>query len=170
MELAAEVADHDHGSASNKRVEKGADMIDAETQAVLQDILRRESRSLLSYIGDAYPWTTTEGGSGLKTLLTLIKQEAAAVTSLGRHLVRSRIPTPFIGSYPASFTSWNFIALGHLVPRLLDEQKRAIVALEANLPRIHDEKAKEEVERLLGVKKMTMACLEVLAPPATAIS
>ena len=54
-----------------------------QNQAVLQDIVRRESRSLLSYIGDAYPWTTAAGGPALARLSEIIRQENDAVPSWG---------------------------------------------------------------------------------------
>ncbi len=136
--------------------------IDPASLTVLEQILRRESLSLLSYIGDAYPWTTTEGSAGLKTLNQLIQQEKQAITDLGRYLIRRRATPPFIGSYPAGFTSWNFIDLKILVPRLLELQQRSINELQADLAKIHDESARKEVERLLAVKKMTLAALESL--------
>jgi hypothetical protein len=142
--------------------------IDAESQAVLEELVRRESRSLLSYVGDAFPWTTAAGGPALTTLNQLIRQERQAVTDLGRHLVRRRVTPPFLGSYPASFTSWNFIDLTALLPRLLEAQRRAISELQADLPKIHDAPAKQEAERLLAVKKRTLAGLESIPSPASA--
>jgi hypothetical protein len=138
-------------------------VIDAGSQAVLHEIVRRESRSLLSYIGDSYPWTTSEGVPGVAVLAKLIRQERASVTALGQYLVRHKAPPPFIGSYPAQFTSWNFIALEYLVPRLQEAQKRAITELQADLSKITDVPSRQQCERLLGVKRMTLAGLEGLA-------
>lgn len=143
-------------------------MIDAATRAVLNAILRRESLSLLAYVGDAYPWTTTAGGPGLIMLNKLVRQEVNAISSLGRFLVRQKVAPGFIGSYPASFTSFNFVALGFLVPRLLDESQRNIAQIQADLSKIPQGPARLEVERLLGVKKMTLAGLESLASSALA--
>jgi hypothetical protein len=143
-------------------------LIDQVSQSVLQGVLRRESLCFLVYIGDAYPWTTTAGGPGLATLNKLIQQEAEAITSLGRFLVRQKVPQPFIGSYPASFTACNFIALGYLVPRLLADQKQSIEALENDLKKVKHEASHRELGRLLGVKKMTLAGLEMLAASSPA--
>jgi hypothetical protein len=142
--------------------------IDPASQAVVEEIVRRESRSLLSYVGDSYPWTTAAGGPALKTLNQLIRQERQAVTDLGRHLVRRRVTPPFLGSYPASFTSWNFIDLAALLPKLLEAQARLIREIQADLSKVHDAPAKQEVERLLAVKKRTLAGLESILPPAKA--
>lgn len=142
--------------------------IDPESQAAVEGIVRRESRSLLSYIGDAFPWTTAAGGPALTTLNQLIRQERQAVTDLGRHLVRRRVTPPFLGSYPAWFTSWNFIALAALLPRLREAQRQSIGELQADLSKIHDVAAKQEVERLLAVKKRSLAGLESIPLPARA--
>lgn len=142
--------------------------IDPASRAVVEEMVRRESRSLLSYIGDAYPWTTAAGGPALKTLNQLIKQEKQAVTDLGRYLIRRKVTPPFIGSYPASFTAWNFIDLVALLPRLLESQRRSISEIQADLSKIHDVPARQEAERLLAVKKKTLAGLESITPPAKA--
>lgn len=137
-------------------------MIDAASQAVLQDILRRESRSFLAYIGDAFPWTTAAGGPAAAELNRLVKREVAAVTGLGRFLVKRKVMPNFIASYPAAFTACNFIALGWVVPRLLELQRQAIAELQADLAKVADEPSKQEAERLLGVKRETLAGLETL--------
>ena len=55
------------------------------------------------------------------------------------------------------------------MPRLLEAQRRSIAELQADLAKVHDAAARQEAERLLGVKKMTLAGLETLAaPPAPA--
>ena len=66
-------------------------MIDARTVALVQDVLRREGRSLLQYVREAYPWATPR----LRELLDKLKQlsdeerDGAAALSdfLRRHLV-----------------------------------------------------------------------------------
>jgi hypothetical protein len=139
-------------------------VIDPVTEAALQEIVRRESRSLLSYIGDAYPWTTAAGTPALEGLRRVVEQESAAVTELGRALVRNKIPMPFLGSYPVRFTSCNFLALEFLLPRLATSEKELIAALEADLPRI-PAAVRAPVDALLEVKRQNLAALERLAPP-----
>jgi hypothetical protein len=129
---------------------------------ILQGIVRSESRSLLSYIGDAFPWTTSVQTPALATLKGAVKDEAAAVSALGRFLVRARLNPPFLGAYPISFTSCNFVALDYLLPRLIDEERRSIVALRSDLDAIGDAGAKLAVEGLLEVKMRNFAVLEGL--------
>jgi hypothetical protein len=140
-------------------------VIDAQTQATLQEVLRRESRSLLSYVADAYPWTTAAGGPALASLNRHIREELAAVNALGRFLVRHRIDLPLLGQYPVAFTTCNFIALSYLLPRLADEERRSIAHLEADLRAIHDPAAREPVDALLAVKKRNLSAMEALLAP-----
>lgn len=143
-------------------------MIDPQTQHVLQDIIGRETRSLLAYIGDAFPWTTAAGEATLAQLRQVVKDEVAAVTALGRYVVRAHVPTPALGAYPSSFTACNFIALDWLLPRLVDAQKKLTAQLEADRSRITHEEARVQVETLLAVKKANLATLEKLATPQAA--
>ena len=57
-------------------------MIDPQTEALLRDVVQRESRSLLAYVRDAYPWATAEESQALETLRRLIQEEEQAVAAL----------------------------------------------------------------------------------------
>jgi hypothetical protein len=140
-------------------------VIDRKTEAILDGIVRRESRSLLAYIGDAHPWTTTSQTAALATVKSAVLAETAAVSALGRFLIRQGLMPSFLGSYPASFTSFNFVALDFLLPRLIQEEKRLIAALTDDLGAIDNAGAKLVVEGLLEVKKKNLATLESLAAP-----
>jgi hypothetical protein len=133
------------------------------TATVLQDVVRRESRSLLLYIGDSFPWTSNDHAPDLVTLKNLITREARAISDLGRYLVRQRITPPPYGSYPASFTSCNFIDIAYLLPRLMAAQEQSITALSGDISLIHDVEAKQQFEALLAVKQQTLAGLAALS-------
>ncbi|MFO0878831.1 MAG: hypothetical protein U0840_15930 [Gemmataceae bacterium] len=145
-------------------------MIDPGSQAVLASILRRESRSLLLYVGDAFPWATASQTQELTTLQGLIHQERAAVASLGQFLLRQRVGLPFIGAYPMAFTTIHFVALDYLLPRLIEAQSHGIEQLQGDLERLVDAGSRLEVERLLAVKKRTQAGLERLVPASSPAS
>src|SRR5262249_47961573 len=110
-----------------------------------------------------FPWTTTGGEPLLAKLRQVVDDEAAAVTALGRHLARLRVPMPILGAYPASFTSYNFVALDYLLPRLVEAQKKSIAELEADCHRLGHEESRVRVQELLAVKKTNLAALEALA-------
>ena len=138
-------------------------MIDAAGQALLQDIVRRESRSLLQYISEAFPWTTREERAALATLQGMIDEERRNAAALGQFLVRRKIGVPYLGPYPVSFTSMNYLSLDYLLPRLVEYQHRAIRQLQADLRTLSDMDATEQVERILNAKRRHLQILEGLA-------
>lgn len=138
-------------------------MIDAYSQKLLQDLLCRESRSVLTYVAEAYPWTTSTEEKSLADLQQLITDEREAVVCLGRFLVHRRIPLPYLPPYPAHFTTINFLALDFLLPRLIEHERRSIADLERDLAAIKDPVAHAEVEKLLTLKRRHLPRLEDLA-------
>ncbi len=138
-------------------------MIDPHTQTLLQNILRRESRSVLLYVAEAYPWTTSTQTKTLTDLQQLIAEEREAVAVLGRFLVRQRVPLPFLPSFPSDFTTINFLALDFILPRLIEEERRSLANLERDLSSLKDPAARNEVEKLLAVKRRHLPRLEELA-------
>jgi hypothetical protein len=135
-------------------------VIDTHTQTLLQDILRRESRSVLMYVAEAYPWTTWTQDKTLSALQQLIAEEREGITALGRFLVRQRIPLPFLSSFPSHFTTINFLALDYILPRLLEYERRAVADLERDLAGMHDPSARAEVEKLLNLKRRHLSQLD----------
>jgi hypothetical protein len=137
-------------------------VIDAATKAVLHDVVRRESRSVLTYVGDAFPWTAARDGAALERVRALIAAEGEAVAALGKYLTKQRAPVGFLGSYPSSFTTINYLSLEHLLPRLLDFETQALADLERDLAAVHDPQARALVEKLADLKRSHVAVLEEL--------
>ena len=158
-----EAADRD--KVRGARSERTTTVIDSHSQRLLQDILRRESRSVLMYVAEAYPWTTSTQTKTLTSLQQLIAAEREAVSCLGRFLVRQRVPLPFLPSYPAHFTTINFLALDFILPRLIQHQRHSIAELERDLAFVKDPAAQAELERLLALKRQHLPQLEELASP-----
>jgi hypothetical protein len=140
-------------------------MIDPRTEAVLQEIVRRESRSVLSYVGDAFPWTTARESAALPRLSKLVAEERQAVAELALFLTRRHVTLPYLGSYPNAFTTINFIALDYLLPRLVDFEGQSIADLERDLARLTDPEARAKVEKLLEVKRRHLPILKSLNTP-----
>lgn len=143
-------------------------MIDPQSVDRLQAIVRRESLSMLMYIGQAYPWTTVKQGGSLAELKRIVDTEREAIAALGQYLTRHRVPVPSTNSYPSSFTTLNFLSLQHILPRLIAQQHGSIVALEKDLPAIGDVEARAEVTRLLQLKEQHLRDMEALATPQPA--
>ena len=138
-------------------------MMDGASQELLQRVLRRESLALLQYAREAFPWTRIGEDKALAELRDVIDEDRQALADLGRFLTRRRVPLPYIGSYPADFTTVNFISLDYLLPRLLAEQRREVGTLEAEVPAATDPEAREQLVRLLDLKRRHLGVLERLA-------
>src|SRR5205823_6414009 len=74
------------GAAGGDASGGGQTVIDAQTRDLLQDIVRRQSRSVLTYVGDAYPWTTARDSRAVDALRKLIAAEAGVVAVKRRNL------------------------------------------------------------------------------------
>jgi hypothetical protein len=140
-------------------------VIDPRTRALLQATFRRESLSMLRYVGEAFPWTANGGDAALERVGEIVAEDRAATEALGRFLFRRRIPPSFSGAYPSGFTTMNFVALGYLLPRLVDTQRKAVADLESDAAAVTDVDAKMELEKLLAVKRMHLTELEGLRVP-----
>lgn len=139
--------------------------MDPRTTAVLQQAFRRESLSMLRYVGEAFPWTTLAGGGALRRLGEIVAEDREATAGLGRFLFRRHIAPSFTGSFPSAFTTINFLSLDYLLPRLAASQRKALADLERDLAAVTDAEAKTELEKLLAVKRLHLSELEALHVP-----
>src|SRR5437763_1875711 len=114
----------------------------------LQAIVMRENRSILTYVGDAFPWTTVRDSNSLDRLRGLVRAETQAVADIGRLLQRQHVPPLAFGSYPASFTTINFLSLKHILPRLAAFERESIAILEREAPGVTAADAHLAVEHL----------------------
>lgn len=139
-------------------------MLDASTET-LQNILRRETRSLLQYVGEAFPWTTSREKEALASVQKMIIEERDAAAKLASFLARKRMSPTYLGPYPSNFTNVNFVTLAFLLPLLADYQKTLIADLERDLPRIADAEGAKVVQDILDLKRRHLATLQELAGP-----
>jgi hypothetical protein len=145
-------------------------VIDAQTYSRLQDIIRREGRSLLQYAVESFPWTSSGTDARPAVLLQAAQDEAEAAGELARLLVRHRLTPPWLGAYAMAFTSFNYLALDRLVPLLVQHQLRGVAALEADLKQLDDEEVRDRVRGLLNVKHANLKKLEGLLLPGAELA
>jgi hypothetical protein len=138
-------------------------MTDPRTQAILQGALVRESRSLLQYAGDSFPWTTAGENAALPEVRRLIDEQLQGAEELARFLTRHRVPLPYLGQYPMAFTEVNYISLDHLLSLLAEDERGGLAALEAGQTGLHDPEAHAQLARLIQRKRDRLATLEKLA-------
>ncbi|MFO0969509.1 MAG: hypothetical protein U0793_28460 [Gemmataceae bacterium] len=142
-------------------------MMDAATQALVQDLIRQEGRSMLQYVVESFPWTTRDNEPLLLDLRQMADEERRAAEGLAKLLLRHHARPPFLGAYPMSFTTINFVALDHLLPRLIRFQKDRVADLEASEKRILQEDARMEVRSVLDLARRQLTRLERLAAGET---
>ena len=142
-------------------------MMDAVTQTLVQDLMRQEGRSMLQYVVESFPWTTRDNEPGLADLRQMAEEECHAAEQLAKLLLRHHGRPPFLGAYPMSFTTINFIALDHLLPRLIQFQKDRVRDLEACEKRILHEESRTQVRALLEITRRHLRRLERLAAGET---
>lgn len=127
--------------------------MDAATQALLQNLIRRESRSLLQYVHESYPWTTPAAQSVLAQVEQMVAERRSALAALARMLTKRHVPPPFLGPYPMNFTNVNFVTLDYLLPLLVAQEQRNLAALEKDLERIGDAEIHAEVQGMVEMNR-----------------
>jgi len=137
-------------------------VIDARTYSLLQDLVRRESRSLLQYVNDSFPWITPQEQDVLVEIQDMIEEESQGVAGLVRLLHRHRLTPPYLGSYPSNFTTLNYVTLDHLLPLLANHERQAISRLESEMPALADPEAREQARKILDMKRRHLQILENL--------
>jgi hypothetical protein len=108
-------------------------VIDRQGLQLIARQIIRDGRSLLQYVGEAYPYAPHQAEPAVHRLMALAKDQNAAVGRLVRYLQRHHATPPLLGSFPTEFTSTNFVALMHLLPPLQKDEERGIAELERSL-------------------------------------
>jgi len=139
-------------------------MIDPQSAAALQDVIRRESRSLLQYVSESYPWARYAEIPALTELGAMIEEEGQSTAALARYLQKGRYRLPYLPAYP-DFTGINFVSLEYLLPLLVTQQKKLIAGLEADLEKIKSTEVRSRVQKHLEMKRRHLLKLEGLASP-----
>jgi hypothetical protein len=128
-------------------------------QSQLHGLIRKEARSLLQYLSDAYPWSPAQDYARRDRILARSRRERESIGGLVRYCVRHQLGYPALGSYPERFMDLNFVSLDSLMPTLLAEQKKRISELEWSLLTL-PEPIRDLVRGLIEVKRKTLAVLE----------
>jgi hypothetical protein len=134
-------------------------MIDAAGKCFLLDLVRRESRSLLQYVSESFPWITDEEQQALARLQEMVGEECGGVVAVARFLARHRVAPAPLGSYPMVFTNINYMSLEHLVPLLIDNQRLHIAEMDRTVAGI-DPESRLQAETYLAMKRRHLQKLE----------
>ena len=141
-------------------------MLDDRTRVVLQDTARRLTRSFLQYVDEAVPWTTDQEEPALGMVKRLAFEERDGIGKLLNFLQRQHATPPYLGSFPASFTSMNFVTFDFIRPLLSQHARTEVMHLENDLCQIENPRARELLKDLLALKIRHMKELEQFTPTA----
>ena len=128
----------------------------------LPALLRRESRSLLQYVRESFPWSQVKDRDTSARVLSAGVTEGGILMQLGRLLQKRRIVMPALGAYPSSFTSVNYVALSYLIPRLVAAQRLLLADLERDLHNVQDDEIRALLDAFRELKRRHLAELESL--------
>jgi hypothetical protein len=137
--------------------------MDAATVRRLENAFRRETRSFLQYVRDAFPWTTAGELATLAKLQGLIGEELEAAGTIAEFLARHRQGLPPVGTYPMNFTSLNFVSLDHLLPILLREERKSLADRERDFAEEQDSEAQTILRNIVNLKRRHLQTLEEMA-------
>ncbi len=140
----------------------GGWIMNPDTILHLKRILQRESRSLLQYLRESWPWAAISEQATAERLRRMIGEEQAAGRGVADFLSRRRVSFD-LGQFSEEFTATNYLALDHLLPRLVSHQKWAIAELQNDLAKLTDPEARRSVEPILEMKRRHLEQLEQLA-------
>ena len=137
-------------------------MMDDRSYSVLENIARRENRSLLQYVRDSYPWITPDERDVLSQIRAIIEEEEQGVAELVRFLHSHHRPPPYLGSFPTSFTGLSFVSLDHLLPILAANERKELERLQSEVNALTDPEAKGLVEKIIANKRRHLETLQSL--------
>jgi hypothetical protein len=140
--------------------------MDAASQKLLQALFRKESRSLLQYVSEADPWTTKTNHRLLEQVITLAREEQTALAKMARLLLKHHVLEPTPVNYPSNFTTINFVALEHLLPLLIDNERKCIAELEPRVGGVRDVQVRGLVSEYLELKRRHLQALSATDSPA----
>jgi hypothetical protein len=129
----------------------------------LQELCRREYRSLLQYARGAALYANGDDRKLLNEVMRIAAEEGDALDRFGEFLSSSRVALPYLGSFPVAFTDLNFVRVRYLLPRLIAEQKQDLAKVEADRTAIVDAAAIAELDRLIDLHRQHLKVMEEAA-------
>ncbi len=127
--------------------------------ARLQDVYRRESRSLLTYARSAAPHAAGDDRKLRDDLFRAAEETAAALDGLAAFLDARRVPVPMPPAFPVVFTDLNCVAVRYLLPKVAADRAAAAAALDADLAALTDPAARAALQPLLDLARRDTSAL-----------
>jgi hypothetical protein len=129
---------------------------------LIQEIYRREYRSLLQYSREAAPYTSLADRPLRDGILRIVKEERDELDAFGEWMESLRVPRSYLGSFPVAYTDLNFVTVRHLLPKLVAEQQRDTQSLKADAAACSDDASRSAIQRLIELHTRHLKELESL--------
>lgn len=142
-------------------------MSNPSVESVVQDIVRRETRSFLYYVGEVDVWDVWAPVATRDTVTALIASERVQLARLTQIMQEKRLRPPYPGSYP-DFTGLNFIAADRLVTLLITSERKLLEELQVSVKQLPEGEIRETVEALVVMKQQNLEKLQSLQTEAAA--
>lgn len=134
----------------------------------LNQVLIDLGRSLLQYVGEAWPWTSPGHDADRAALDQLVARQKEQVARLTDLLLERGWQIDF-GQYPVEYTDLHYVALDYLLGQLLVNEEGLVVELEEAIHTcIDDPEAVQLLEHILAEERETLRRLREFAESRTA--
>ncbi len=131
------------------------------SRAVVQAILRREGRSLMQYLREVPPWSSSADQPAAAMLHLRACHELMKLEDIGKLYQKRYHEMAHMGGYP-DFTGYNDMAIHYLLPRVIAEQKRLLAELERDRAAIVEPEIGQAFDQLIFEKQVTSRALEMV--------
>ena len=130
-----------------------------QDNAKLNDLLIVLGRSLLQYVGEAWPWTGYSDADERQKISELVDRQKVQIARLADFLARRHWTIDF-GSYPTEYTDLHYVALDYLLRELIANQQAIVGQSGQTLLHCEDD---DEAARLLNeIRSEQQAVLQQL--------
>ena len=107
-------------------------MAENETNQKLNRLLINLGRSLLQYVGEAWPWTQADAQREQEIIDRLVARQQTQIAELTEVLVQRNWAIDF-GSYPTQYTDLHYVALDYLLSQIVANEETLLDEIEESL-------------------------------------
>lgn len=107
---------------------------------ILNRLVINLGRSLLQYLGEAWPWTSGADDAKLETLEELVARQQDAVNKIVDLLIERHWLIEF-GTYPTEYTDLQYLSLDYLLTQTLENAEADAKLIASAREQIDDEAA-----------------------------
>ena len=137
-------------------------MADTHHNDILGDLLVEQSRCLLQYVGECWPWVADDDAEH-RTIDDMVARQQQGVARLA-DLLNGRRQSIDFGTYPTEFTNLQYIALSHLLGQLVESQQALVnVFGRAATDCIDDVEAGSVIEQIHATERDNLSRLQEMA-------